>query len=198
MSLHARERHGSIYLSHVPSLTRDAETILRGSDGLSKFEEKYGDYVLVAYSIGGDTGLLLSENQKSSSETEAKRLKITVKVVGIEKSKTTNEFFSRASASSELSLHAFDTLGNDHLSSNTSRVDETEKQRLAEKSAAFARQAANLSRRVNQLSIAHGLRNGMNCSDELCRKLAQFGLVIELVLRPLCRMRQVVDQTAGR
>ena len=61
-SIRASVRAGTIELEREPRLTKEAIIEIKYGDGYQGFCERYGDYYLAGYRLGGDTGLMLSSS----------------------------------------------------------------------------------------------------------------------------------------
>ncbi|KAF5001945.1 hypothetical protein FGRMN_686 [Fusarium graminum] len=69
---------GSVTLTRAPKLSEIALQTLKYNGGLSAFKERWGDYYVAGYRIGGDAGVMMS--LASSSKTISESVTICIKV----------------------------------------------------------------------------------------------------------------------
>jgi hypothetical protein len=93
--------------------------MIKHGGGYAKFCERYGDYYLAGYRIGGETGILLSTLSFSSRTDETYGVKATLKVLFVEASKTWTKDFHESSLGQLVKLLGYDTLQGQNWNSST-------------------------------------------------------------------------------
>jgi hypothetical protein len=58
-------------LSAIPKLTDQAIIVVKYQGGINTFEERYGDYYVAGYRLGGDTGVLFGTSKSTTFKDEA-------------------------------------------------------------------------------------------------------------------------------
>jgi len=162
--------------------------MIKHGGGYSKFCERYGDYYLAGYRIGGETGILLSTTSFSSRTDETYGVTATLEVLFFEASKTWTKDFHEANSGQSVKLLGYDTLQGQNWNSSTTGdgVQVFKKQTLQ----VLSRSQSILNRVVAALS-EHGVSDQKGLTNEQCDRLAEAGLVVELLLSPMSSLREV-------
>lgn len=166
--------------------------MLKYGGGYELFAEKYGDYFVWGYRLGGDTGLMLSSSSFTSKKVEKYGIKATLEVLFIETEKNWTKDFHSFEAGKSLRLLGYDTLGDRNWNVNTS---ESGISALSEQAEEATRESQNILERVWQMLEAQGLKDGDELSHEQCEFLTGNGIAVELVLLPMSSMRDVARWT---
>lgn len=176
--------------------------------------ERYGDYYLAGYRLGGDTGILMSASGHSKEVIEQYKVKATVTVLFISASKTWEKDFRTFSAGRQVKLLGYDTIDSMTWKRQTAAGDdvkEVRKQRLLKEAIAWEAfnpqadgdtlradadaimiRSENLLERVIGILERHGYKNGESLTFVQCEQLVKEGIVVELLLEPMSRLRDVV------
>ncbi|KAG9960506.1 hypothetical protein KCU61_g6435, partial [Aureobasidium melanogenum] len=109
-SIRSSVRAGSVQLLRSPKLTTEAIIMLKHGGGYSKFCERYGDYYLAGYRIGGETGIFFSATSFASRTDESYGVTATLEVLFFEASKTWTKDFHEFSSGQSVKLLGYDTL----------------------------------------------------------------------------------------
>ena len=169
--------------------------MLKYGGGYDAFTEKYGDYFVWGYRLGGDTGLLVSSSSFSTKKKETYGIKVTVEVLFIEKSKTwTKDFFSSAAGKS-MRLVGYDTISNKTWSVN---AEEAGIATLVREAESAILESQSILERTSRLLEAHNLFDGDEMSHAQCEVLTGNGVAVELVLLPMSALRDMSRWTTER
>lgn len=160
-------------------------------DGIEALTERFGDYYVGGYALGGDTGALVSAASVDSQLY--KKLKIILKVqilfIKIQTTLVDEVQTSQYSFQSE-SLSGYDSLSNTYVLATSKRGSRPEDAiSTAEK---LANLAQNLASRVDDKIVQTGLDKNEPLTMEDCEKLFASGLVVELLLFPVALIRDVL------
>ena len=173
-----------------PKLTTEAIITIKYDGGISAFKRRYGDYYLAAYRLGGDTGILVSGNNSQRKKLEKFGITVTVEVLLVEVSVTHTKDFKTAEAHSGIKLIGYDTLG--HTAYNSAAENQASAQSGVQSQAAnYCTKAQDLDYRVAEKLDTLDIQDGDRIDLEMCRKLVESGLVVELMLLPIITLREV-------
>jgi len=177
----------------APYLNDDAIILLRFGGGIDAFEKVYGDYYVAGYNIGADTGLMCGESAQANSTVEKLSVKVEVTALLYTDTYTDSKFFSTAGESSSFSLAGFDTLSDLHVLENSMGGGGLNS--LRQKATSLSAMADQLTSRVQAKLRNFGLYEKQALSFEMCEKICESGLVVELILLPINKLRDVVKWT---
>lgn len=166
--------------------------MLKYGGGYEAFTEKYGDYFVYGYRLGGDTGLLVSSSSFSNKKVEAYDIKATLEVVMIETSKTWTKNFHTFAAGKSMRLLGYDTLSDRNWNVTTA---EDGIGALVEQADIIVLESQNILERTLKLLEAQKIADGDELSHEQCDFLTGNGVAVELVLLPMSSMRDVARWT---
>ena len=173
-----------------PELTSEAIIEVKYNGGLPAFHEKYGDYYLAAYRLGGETGIMVSGSHSDKRTLDRFGITVTVEVLFIEASVTYTQDFVQTEALNTLKIIGYDTLG--HTKYNSMAVDQAPLKSEAKKQAQdYCDKAKTLDLRVTEKLDALDIHDGDQIDIAMCQKLVEAGLVVELMLLPAITLRQV-------
>ncbi|KAK0549217.1 hypothetical protein OC846_004171 [Tilletia horrida] len=219
-SFRSSYRCGSVFLRQAASLSEEAKRILKYDGGIDAFEKKYGDYFVLGYNIGADNQMMVSTNAQSMSQTERLALAVKVELLFFTISFSKDFSSHQESSSSSLRVTGYDTLSHSNLdkTQSWSSTSTVEFDRVQQESAKMRMLGSILPTRVEQKArevglpigdlakgIPLGARTAPSSTDpyaplaalefevdkDLCSRLVQSGLVVELVLAPVRSLRQV-------
>ena len=157
---------------------------------MQAFHERYGDYYLAAYRLGGETGILVSGSNSHKRTLDRFGITVTVEVLFVETSVTHTKDFAKTEALNTLKVIGYDTLGqttyNSMAEDHAAIGSEVRKQAedLCEKSRTLDTRVAE---KLDELDI----HDGDQIDTSMCQKLVEAGLVVELMLLPAITLRQV-------
>ncbi|CAG7557899.1 unnamed protein product [Fusarium equiseti] len=189
-SVYTSFRCGKITLAQFPRLSEDAIRILQTSTDPSRtFQDKFGDYFVGGYILGGMNMTTMWGD--GSSESASERLDISFEVhllfLSYEDSIRTNDVSSTSRGSANLT--AFDSL--DAYQTKVDASDYGSYRMAVEKSVANRRRGAELQQRVLAKLNDLGLdRDRVELSWEKCDELCKSGLVLELLMLPWTGLRE--------
>jgi len=103
-SIRSSVRSASVELERSPRLTTEATIAIKYDGGYANFCERYGDYYVAGYRIGGETGLLISSSSFRTKKVEKFGVKVTLEVLFVEVSKTWSKDFEEFGAGRSLKL----------------------------------------------------------------------------------------------
>lgn len=188
-SIRSSVRAATVELERPPRLTSEAIITIKYGGGYKAFCEKYGDYYLAGYRIGGDTGLLISSSSFRTKKVETYGVTVTVEVLFIEASKTWTKDFYDFSAGRSLKLLGYDTVDGVNWKSTTegSGVDAVRSDALS-----IMKNAQCILNRVEDTLDRLGLKDQQDLTTAQCDALTQAGVVVELILLPISSIRDVV------
>ncbi|KAK2593760.1 hypothetical protein QQS21_008521 [Conoideocrella luteorostrata] len=188
-SIHTSFRCGKVTLAHFPSLSRDAIRILRTSSDPSRaFSDKFGDYFVGGYILGGANSTLASGAGASERSSEHLSVSLEVHVLFTSYSDTVNKQSADYSSLGTATLTAFDSL--DAYQTEV-KASEYEAYRNATQASRDNRQrGAALQERVKARLNAVDLgSSGAQLPWERCAELCRSGLVLELLMLPWAGLR---------
>lgn len=167
--------------------------MLKYGGGYPSFCQRYGDYYLAGYRIGGETGILISASSFSSKKVETFGIKVTVEILFFEASKTWTQDFCEFNSSRSLKLLGYDTLEGAYSNSSISGsgVDVFRSQILS-----LVSRSQSILDRVEAALDGLEMFDGTQLTNEQCDRLIEAGLVVELLLQPMYSLRDVKRWTA--
>lgn len=242
ISLNASCRAGTIEFQRQPRLTKEAIIEIKYGGGYEGLCERYGDYYVSGYRLGGDTGILMSASGQRREQVDKYGITATVEVLFVEVSKTWEKDFRTFSSGRQVRLLGYDTLdakswnrfraaGDDvkemmawtaeapvreapnpsntktDIKSKLCQAMEEEKQMdmlrgetgedsLRADTNAIMTRSESLLERIYEVLDKHGYRNGQSLTFVQCEELLAEGIVIELMLEPMRRLRDVIQWRA--
>jgi hypothetical protein len=187
-SIRSSVRVGNIQLLRSPKLRTEAIIMIECGGGYSRFCEHYGDYYLAGYRIGGETGILISTTSFSSRTDETYGITATLEVLFFDKNKTWIKDLHEYDSGQSVKLLGYDTLQgqNWNISSAGDGVQVFKEQTLH----VLGRSQSILDRVVAAMD-ENGASGQTSLTDEQCDRLAEAGLVVELMLSPISSLREV-------
>ncbi|KAJ5986738.1 hypothetical protein N7451_011103 [Penicillium sp. IBT 35674x] len=206
ISLTSSCRAGTVEFQSQPRLTVEAKREIKYGGGFEGLCQKYGDYYLAGYRLGGDTGLLMSASGRSRTQIEKFDVTATVTVLFLSASKHWEKDFQSFRSGRQVRLIGYDTLDNKNWRNFSAEGDDIKEMEvwanggsavdsnslLADTDAIMTR-SENLLERVGMVLKAHGYRNGESLTFVQCEELIQEGIVVELLLHPMSRLRDVIQ-----
>ncbi|KAI8633211.1 hypothetical protein F5Y19DRAFT_471477 [Xylariaceae sp. FL1651] len=223
ISLNASCRAGTIEFQRQPRLTKEAIIEIKYGGGYEGLCERYGDYYLAGYRLGGDTGILMSASGHSREQIDKYGITATVEVLFISASKHWEKDFRAFSAGRQVRLLGYDTLdaknwnrfraagddvkdmetwaktlppkrpNGDEDEGDLLRGDNTGEDSLRGDTNAIILRSESLLERVYEVLGRHGYKNGESLTFVQCEELLAEGIVVELLLEPMRRLRDVVQ-----
>lgn len=174
-----------------PPITEEAKRIIKYGGGIEALVERFGDFYVGGYALGGDTGALVSASSYDS--LFYKRVKIIIKVqilfIKIHRTIVDTTRLSQFASQSE-SFSGYDSLSNTFVLASSNSGSRPEKAiSAAENIASFAH---NLEARVNEKMAQTGLYENKPLAQDICERLFASGLVAELLLFPVAQLRDVL------
>ncbi|KAK4221371.1 hypothetical protein QBC38DRAFT_377261 [Podospora fimiseda] len=191
-SIRSSIRAGTVELECQPRLTNQAIITVKYNGGVPALEERYGDYYVAGYKLGGDTAMLLSSSSYATKEKEVYGVTLTVEVLFFEASKHWEKDFNTFASGSSLKLMGYDTLEGKNWNEASSGRGEAAA-RLFQKSKEIALSTQCMGERLSQILDEMGLHNGDELTMEQCDALTKKGIVVELVLMPIRTLRHVME-----
>ncbi|CAK4024460.1 Hypothetical predicted protein [Lecanosticta acicola] len=189
-SINFSTRAGSVFFERQPRLSYDAIGTIKYFGGLEAFHEKYGDYYLAGYRLGGDTGILVSGSNSFRKQLEKFGITVTVEVLFVEASVTHTKDVLTTSAGSEVKVIGYDTLGYTRYNSSAEN-DRSSVADVRNQAEDYVEEARNLDLRVSDKLDELEIRDGDVVDESVCRELVEAGLVVELMLLPAITLRDV-------
>ncbi|KAF2627507.1 hypothetical protein BU25DRAFT_439935 [Macroventuria anomochaeta] len=162
---------------------------------------EYGDHYLAGYRLSGETGILLSASRHTKEVREEYKVKATV-----------TDFKTRT-LGRQVKLLGYDTVDSmtwetaratgDDLKALKQKYQEavaweafdlaTDAQTLRADADAIMARSESLLERVGVVLERHGYRNGENLTFLQCEELVKEGIMVELLLEPMSRLKDVGD-----
>lgn len=195
-SIRASLRCGVVELERNPRLCHEALAMLKYGGGYKAFTEKYGDYFVWGYRLGGDTGLMISSSAFEKKKVEKYGIKLTVEVLFVEVSHTWTKDFHTFSAGKKMRLLGYDTLSDTNWNVTMEASGDIEK--LAKEAEDVILRSQNLLERSIKALEDQGMFHGDHLTNAQCEFLTSSGIVVELVLLPMSALRDVARWTTER
>jgi hypothetical protein len=192
-SIRASVRSATIQLERNPRLCHEAIATLKYGCGYEAFTEKYGDYFLWGYRIGGDTGVMISSASFSEKKVESWGIEAKAEVLLVEVSHTWTKDFHSFAAGKSMKILGYDTLSNRNW--NVKTAEDGSINTLLEQTGEIVLNSQNILERVLSFLQEHGMADGDSLSNEQCDFLTSNGAVVELLLLPMTAMRDVARWT---
>ncbi|KAJ4367265.1 hypothetical protein N0V83_006846 [Neocucurbitaria cava] len=203
-SIRAGCRAGCIDFESGPRLTSEAIREIKYGGGFDRFRERYGDYYVAGYRLGADTGLLLSSSTSSRKQVDKYSIKAEVEVLFFSASKTWEKDFEKFRCGRSLKLVGYDTLEGRNWK-NAGAAGDAEREMnnwlqgrptadegsLRADAEAIIQRSHSLIDRVGEVLHTHNVRNGGYLTFDQCEDLVEAGVVVELLLLPMERLRDV-------
>lgn len=167
--------------------------MLKYGGGYQAFTEKYGDYFVWGYRLGGDTGLMVSSSSFSTKKVESYGIKATVEVLLAEVSHTWTKDFHAFEAGKSIRVLGYDTLSNRNWSVTTAEDGSIDA--LLRQTEEIILNSQNILERVLKILREQKMTDGDSLSNEQCDYLSNKGVVVELVLLPMSAMKDVARWT---
>lgn len=206
ISLHSSCRAGTIELKRQAQLTKEAIDEIRYRGGFEGFCQRYGDYYVAGYRLGGDTGILLSASGHRREQINKPGAELTGTVLVVSATKRWEKDFKTIDQGRKVELLGYDTL-DDMTWDRTSGVGDDVKemtiwespdpaagvQTIRDAADEIMIRSENMLERVGAVLERHGYRNGDSLTFLQCEELVKEGIVIELLLEPMSRLRNVIE-----
>jgi hypothetical protein len=186
-SLKSTWRSGTVFFDQAPSLSAEAIGVLT-SKGLEGFQKKYGDYYVAGYQLGADTAVMISTSECDRTKAERVAVKVEAQVAFWSAEHVENKFFRYATKSAMVNLSGFDTLSNSRWKDSTLGTD---LDGIRATAAYIANLAQDLPSRVDEKLRDIGLDSDSVVTQGDCLNMCRSGIVVEIVLLPISRLRQV-------
>ncbi|CAI7678896.1 unnamed protein product [Penicillium pancosmium] len=183
ISLTSSCRAGTIEFQSQPRLTMEAIGEIKYGGGYEGLCQRYGDYYLSGYRLGGDTGILMSASGHSRTKIEKYGITatLTVSLLGYDTLENKNWKNFSAAGDDVKEMEAWAS-GGSAMDADSLRADTD----------AIMTRSENLLERVGEVLEKHGYRNGQSLTFAQCEGLVQEGIVVELLLQPMSRLRDVI------
>lgn len=191
--MRASVRSATVQLERNPRLSHEAIAMLKYGGGYEAFTEKYGDYFVWGYRIGGDAGVMISSASFSEKKVESWGVEVKVEVLLVEVSHTWTKDFHSFAAGKSMKVLGYDTLSNRNW--NVKTAEDGSINTLLEQTGEIILNSQNILERVLNLLEEQGMTDGDSLSNEQCDFLTSNGAVVELVLLPMTAMRDVARWT---
>ncbi len=189
-----------------PRLTKEAIIEIKYGGGYEGLCERYGDYYLTGYRLGGDTGILMSASGHQREQIDTYGITATVTVLFVSASEHWEKDFRTFGAGRQVELLGYDTLDNKNWQRFSAAGDDDIKElkawadnepavdvdSLRADINAIMTRSENLLERIGEVLERHGYQNGERLTFAQCEELLAEGIVIELLLEPMSRLRDVV------
>lgn len=206
MSLTSSCRAATIEFQDAPRLTREAILEIKYGGGYEGLCRRYGDYYLAGYRLGGDTAILMSASQHARTQIDKYGITATITVLFVSGSKHWEKEFTSFCWGRQVRLIGYDTLENKTWRNfSAAGEDITEMTAIGHASSvsdsnslrgdvdAIMTRSENLLERVGEVLEKHGYQNGDNLTFVQCEELVREGVVVELLLQPMSRLRDVIQ-----
>lgn len=205
ISLTASCRTGTIEFQSQPRLTMEAIREIKYGGGYEGLCRRYGDYYVSGYRLGGDTGILMSASGGSRTKIEKYGITVTLTVFFVSASKHWEKEFQSFRSGRQVRLLGYDTLENKNWRNFSAVGDDVKEMEawafggsamdansLRADTDAIMTRSENLLERVGEVMEKHGYRNGQSLTFAQCEGLVEEGIVVELLLQPMSRLRDVI------
>lgn len=180
-------------LERNPRLCHEALVMLKYGGGYQAFTDKWGDYFVWGYRLGGDTGIMVSSSAFEKKKVEQYGIKVTVEVLFFEVSHTWTKDFHTFSAGKKMRLLGYDTLSDANWS--VAMESSMDIQKLASQAEEVILRSQSLVERSMQILEQHGMADGDHLTNAQCELLTNSGIAVELILLPMSSLRDVARWT---
>lgn len=205
ISINSSCRAGTIEFQRQPVLNKEAIIEITRGGGREGLYEKYGDYWLSGYRLGGDTGILMSASGHTRNQIDTYGITATVTILMISASKHWEKDFKSFAAGRQTQLLGYDTI--DGMTWKRSSAAGTD---IAEMKAwegydpavdvntlradvdALMTRSENSLERILDILERHGYKNGASLTFPQCEELMVEGIVVEIFLEPIWKLRDVM------
>ncbi|CAG2011314.1 unnamed protein product [Fusarium graminearum] len=103
-------RAGSVTFTRPPKLSEGALQTLKYNGGLTAFKERWGDYYVAGYRIGGDAGVMMSLGSSSRTVSESITICIKVEILFFSFEDSWSKSWSSAESDLRVTLSCFSTV----------------------------------------------------------------------------------------
>jgi hypothetical protein len=187
-------------------LNKEAIIEIKYGGGYEGLCEKYGDYYLAGYRLGGDTGILISASKHTREQVDTYGITASVTILMITASKHWEKDLKTFVAGRQTKLLGYDTIdGMTWKRSSAAGTDVAEMKAwgcydpdldvdtLRGDADAIMTRSENSLERILEILEKRGYRNGASLTFVQCEELLAEGIVVELLLAPLWRLRDVMQ-----
>jgi len=182
-------RAGTVAFVRAPELSADAFRVLHGR-GIDEFKAQFGDYYVDGYRIGGDASVLFSTDASARSETETKRVDISVESCFGDQHEQWATSSTNTEQNTEVHVSAYLTT-EQVLMAETVRMGTPSFQAAIQKGRSIHKRAQELDDSVAKVLKEIGVRQGKLVTRQQCAQLCERAMVVELLLVPVECLRQV-------
>ncbi|CAF3506599.1 unnamed protein product [Fusarium graminearum] len=183
-------RAGSVTFTRPPKLSEGALQTLKYNGGLTAFKERWGDYYVAGYRIGGDAGVMMSLGSSSKTVSESITICIKVEILFFSFEDSWSKSWSSAESDLRVTLSCFSTV-------EQAKIQE-QRQMGDPKLYSFIQEARGIHNRAQglvdtiQRKLDHlGISKDKHVTTEQCVGLCQSGVVVELLLFPVESLREL-------
>ncbi|KAJ1325297.1 hypothetical protein MN608_10009 [Microdochium nivale] len=192
-SIRASTRCGTVELERKPRLCHEALVMLKYGGGYQAFTQKWGDYFVWGYRLGGDTGIMISSSSFEKKKVEQYGIKATLEVLFVEVSHTWTKDFHAFSAGKKMRMLGYDTLSDKNW--GVTMESSLDIENLSSQAEEAIVQSQSLVERSMQILEKYGMTDGDYLTNAQCELLTNNGIAVELVLLPLSSLRDVARWT---
>lgn len=183
-------RAANIAFERLPRLSHEAIKAIKYGGGYEALCDSYGDYFVASYVLGGETGMLVSSASDSKDRVDAYGITATATMLFVESSNTWTKDFHEFNAHCAFKMVGYDTLEKENWNTSMNGDGVALFQDHVEQ---VTLRSQSLTERLQLMLDARELAHGQSLSMEQCEELAASGAVIELLLLPMSRLRDVVQ-----
>lgn len=174
-------------MHNFPRYSEEAKRLLASTDGRKKFSDTYGDYFVRGFVLGADAGICLSAHSNSKDSTEQLKVKVTVKVLFVEKSAEHEEMSENHEASAELKVCGYSTVFGQSEALETRSTAYSEQQRIRSIVTKYTRVVTELEPLIKARMAELKLKEGADVKVSQVYDIYRSGLVVQLLLFPHAR-----------
>ncbi|OJJ35545.1 hypothetical protein ASPWEDRAFT_28171 [Aspergillus wentii DTO 134E9] len=181
-SIQASIRTGNIYIDEPRfSLAALADT-RRTRTKPSCFPSKYGEYYVASLKLGADAGVLASSASTLHDDSESLDVKAKLRVLWWDIEASEHEETHSVEAWAEFKATGFDTLAGENVGGGS-------RKQTGEVIMDFVERVTDVEARVRGKMEEFGLTEDKKVDLEMCRRLCEAGLVVEITLLPYSQVR---------
>lgn len=189
--MHTIYRSGTVVLEKAPSITAKAKEIIKYEGGIEALHERFGDYYVSGFALGGDTVAMASAQSEDSSFYRKLKILLQVQFLIVTfYSTVTDESEASSFTDHQESLTGYDSLSKKFVLASA-RNEQMPREALAD-AKDLARLAHSLGSRVDEKMVEARLFENEPLTEEVCERLFRSGLVVELILLPVAQLRDVL------
>lgn len=183
-------RAGSVTFLRPPKLSVHALILLKYDGGLAAFKQRYGDYYVAGYRIGGDAGVMLSQSssRKTESESNSVSLKVEVLFADYEENWSTSSYSEQSDI--QVNVSGFSTLEKVFMR-EAARKGDPRLQEVLQKARGLHNRAQGLDDSIEKVLNGLKISHMDVLTVEQCEALCQSGAVVELLLVPVETLREL-------